>query len=77
MWLQTTGRSGQEATPHRVVLEGADAEAAQQALLIAVRLLRHAAPQHLNFGVCQRPALHDLAGPELVPPVQDVHLQRS
>lgn len=32
---------------------------------------------HLDLWVRQRPVLHNLAGPELVPPVDDIHLQMA
>ncbi|PON82760.1 hypothetical protein TorRG33x02_215360 [Trema orientale] len=54
-----------------------DLEASQNLLLpiSTVGFDHHRIPEHSDLGVAQRPILHDLGGPEAVPPVDYVHLR--
>ena len=68
---------GEGESVHRAVLSGLQLKTSQAALFIAVSLHCHVTPNHLNLGVVQRSLLHDLAGTELVSPVDDEHLRTA
>ena len=68
-------RGAMAAAADLIGLEVADLEAGQKAFLTAVGLLCDRGVEDLDLGIAHSPILHNLAGPELVPPVDQVYLE--